>query len=152
MENIRERLPKSYTEVVTYLSLLSLEELSKIPNEKIELYTKYMDNSYNYKIDFTKPIKEQQMMEETKAILANLFRDYFANDYQKQRIISNEKYDMEKIKEVKTEKYNPYQKLEERNKKIENHISASTKEIVVYKENFFKKIINKIRNIFKQSK
>lgn len=151
MESIRERLPKSYTEVVTYLSLLSPEELSKIPKEKIELYVKYMDNSYTYKIDFSKNIKEQQMMEETKAILSNLFRDYFANDYQKERIVAKEKYDLEKIEEIKREKYNPYKKLEERNTKNENYNIAETKEIIIYKENFFKKIINKIKNIFNKS-
>ena len=151
MESIRERLPKSYTEVVTYLSLLSPEELSKIPKEKIELYVKYMDNSYTYKIDFSKNIKEQQMMEETKAILSNLFRDYFANDYQKERIVAKEKYDLEKIEEIKREKYNPHKKLEERNTKNENYNIAETKEIIIYKENFFKKIINKIKNIFNKS-
>ena len=151
MESIRERLPKSYTEVVTYLSLLSPEELSKIPKEKIELYVKYMDNSYTYKIDFSKNIKEQQMMEETKAILSNLFREYFANDYQKERIVAKEKYDLEKIEEIKREKYNPYKKLEERNTKNENYNIAETKEIIIYKENFFKKIINKIKNIFNKS-
>lgn len=151
MESIRERLTKSYTEVVTYLSLLSPEELSKIPKEKIELYVKYMDNSYTYKIDFSKNIKEQQMMEETKAILSNLFRDYFANDYQKERIVAKEKYDLEKIEEIKREKYNPYKKLEERNTKNENYNIAETKEIIIYKENFFKKIINKIKNIFNKS-
>lgn len=139
MESIRERLPKSYTEVVTYLSLLSPEELSKIPKEKIELYVKYMDNSYTYKIDFSKNIKEQQMMEETKAILSNLFRDYFANDYQKERIVAKEKYDLEKIEEIKREKYNPYKKLEERNTKNENYNIAETKEIIIYKENFLRK-------------
>ena len=84
MENINIRVSKSYKEVLTYLSLLPVSELKKIPKEKLEIYVKYMDNSYDYKIDNNKPIQEQDMMEETKAILSNIFRDYFANDYQKQ--------------------------------------------------------------------
>ena len=42
-------------------------------------------------------------------------------------------------------------KLEERNTKNENYNIAETKEIIIYKENFFKKIINKIKNIFNKS-
>ena len=78
MENINVRISKSYKEVLTYLSLLLPTELKKIPKEKLEIYVQYMDNSYEYKIDKSKTIQNQIMMDETKAILSNLFRDYFA--------------------------------------------------------------------------
>lgn len=147
MENINVRISKSYKEVLTFLSLLSPTELKKIPNEKLELYVKYMDNSYDYKIDKNKPIKNQNMMDETKAILSNLFRDYFANDYQKQRILAKEINDLQKIEKIKKEKYDPYKLLEERNKS-----KVLTKKIVVYKHNYLIDILNKIKKIFKNKK
>lgn len=145
MENINVRISKSYKEVLTYLSLLSPTELQKIPKEKLEIYVKYMDYSYEYKIDKNKPIQNQNMMAETKAILSNLFRDYFANDYQKQRILAKEKNDLQKIENIKKEKYNPYKILE-----LRNESKVKNKELVVYKYSYLKELIKKIKKLFKK--
>ncbi len=144
MENINVRISKSYKEVLTYLSLLPPTELKKIPPEKLEIYAKYMDDSYDYKIDSSRPMQSQKMMEETKAILSNIFRDYFANDYQKQRILAKEKSDLQKIEQIKKEKYDSYKILEKRNKN-----KVIKKELVAYKHSYLKEIINKIKRIFK---
>ena len=145
MENINIRVSKSYKEVLTYLSLLPPTELKKIPPEKLEIYAKYMDDSYDYKIDSSRPMQSQKMMEETKAILSNIFRDYFANDYQKQRILAKEKNDLQKIENIKKEKYNPYKILEQRNEsKVKN------KELVVYRHSYLKELIKKIKKLFKK--
>lgn len=145
MENINVRISKSYKEVLTYLSLLPPTELKKIPPEKLEIYAKYMDDSYDYKIDSSRPMQSQKMMEETKAILANLFRDYFANDYQKQRILVKEENDLQKIEKIKKEKYDPYKILEKRNKN-----KVEIKELVVYKHSYLKELIKKIKKLFKK--
>lgn len=145
MENINVRISKSYKEVLTYLSLLPPTELKKIPPEKLEIYAKYMDDSYDYKIDSSRPMQSQKMMEETKAILANLFRDYFANDYQKQRILVKEENDLQKIEKIKKEKYDPYKILKKRNKN-----KVEIKELVVYKHSYLKELIKKIKKLFKK--
>lgn len=145
MENINIRVSKSYKEVLTYLSLLPPTELKKIPPEKLEIYAKYMDDSYDYKIDSSRPMQSQKMMEETKAILSNIFRDYFANDYQKQRILAKEKSDLQKIEQIKKEKYDPYKILEKRNKN-----KVEIKELVLYKHSYLKELIKKIKKLFKK--
>ena len=145
MENINVRISKSYKEVLTYLSLLPPTELKKIPPEKLEIYAKYMDDSYDYKIDSSRPMQSQKMMEETKAILSNLFRDYFANDYQKQRILVKEENDLQKIEKIKKEKYDPYKILKKRNKN-----KVEIKELVVYKHSYLKELIKKIKKLFKK--
>lgn len=145
MENINIRVSKSYKEVLTYLSLLPPTELKKIPPEKLEIYAKYMDDSYDYKIDSSRPMQSKKMMEETKAILSNIFRDYFANDYQKQRILAKEKSDLQKIEQIKKEKYDPYKILEKRNKN-----KVEIKELVLYKHSYLKELIKKIKKLFKK--
>ena len=45
-----------------------------------------MDNEYSYKIDITKEFEDQEMSDITKAVLANIFRDYWETPYQKERI------------------------------------------------------------------
>ena len=45
-----------------------------------------------------KEFEEQEMSDITKAILANIFRDYWATPYQKERIEAKEKYAEKKYK------------------------------------------------------
>ena len=64
-------------------------------------------SSVPYKFIF----EEQNLLDETKAILANIFRDYWASEYQRERILAKEKYDL--------------QKLEEKKRPIFHHLSAT---------------------------
>lgn len=136
---------KAYREVVTILSYVPEEDLQKIPKEKIDFYINNMDKNYEYKIDEDKEFEEQEMSEITKAVLANIFRDYWATPYQKERIEAKEKYDLEKLEEEKREKYNPDNIFKNR-----QHVEINTNSnlpIEVKKENFFKKLINFIKRI-----
>lgn len=98
---------RAYREVIEILSHVPDEDIKKIPKEKINFYRANMDKTYNYKLDETKAFEQQEMSDITKAVLANIFRDYWATPYQKQRIKAKEKHDLEKIEEQKREKYNP---------------------------------------------
>ena len=98
---------KAYVEVLELLKFFSEESVKKIPQEKIELYKKNMDKAYHYTVDVTKSFEEQKMSSKTKAIFANIFRDYWATDYQRERILAKEKYDMQKREDEKRKKYNP---------------------------------------------
>ena len=88
---ITKEYAMAYREVVEILKYVPDEDVKKIPKEKLEFYKSNMDNEYNYKLDMTKEFEEQKMSDTTKAILANIFRDYWANPYQKERIIAKEK-------------------------------------------------------------
>lgn len=59
-------------------------------------------SSVPYKFIF----EEQNLLDETKAILANIFRDYWATTYQRDKIIEKKKIDRIKIEENKRKKYN----------------------------------------------
>lgn len=98
---------KAYTEVIELLKFFPKESVEKIPKEKLKLYLHKMDKTYNYKVDTTKSFEQQNMSEKTKAIFANIFRDYWATDYQRERIKAKEQLDKEKIEEEKRNKYNP---------------------------------------------
>ena len=110
------------------------EDVKKIPEEKLEFYKTNMDNEYNYNLDMTKEFEEQEMSEITKAILANIFRDYWATPYQKERIEAKEKYDLEKIEEEKREKYNPDNIF--KNKKEETVIENTNLPVEIKRETF----------------
>lgn len=90
---------KAYKEVIELLKFFPKESVRKIPKEKLELYLRNMDRTYDYKVDITKSFDEQKMSEKTKAIFANIFRDYWATDYQRERILAKEDYDKQKREE-----------------------------------------------------
>ena len=151
MEN---NYPKAYKEVVEILKYVPKESVNKIPQTMIDTFNAKMDNTYNFSIDINKSFEEQELLEETKAILANIFRDYWATPYQKERIQAKERYDREKIEEEKCAKYNSdIFKTKESNKpenKVEEEkINSNNLPIEVKKEKFYKKIINFFKKIFK---
>ena len=87
MENTNELYSKSYKEVVTILKCLPKTHFLKIPKEKIEFYNAKMDQNYEYKLDKNKSFAEQEMLPITEAILAILYRDYIADEEERQNII-----------------------------------------------------------------
>ena len=89
------------------------------------------------------------MSEITKAILANIFRDYWATPYQKERIEAKEKYDLYKIEEEKRKRYNPDDifKNAQEQKPVEN----TNLPVEIKKETFFKKLINFIKGLFNKT-
>ena len=97
---------KAYTEVLEILSHFSKEEYSKIPQEKINFYKSNMEKNYEYSIDPNIDLSKQHISKEANAILISIFRDYFANDKQRQTLNNLLDQNQEKHEKIKKEKYN----------------------------------------------
>ncbi len=154
---MEDNYSKAYKEVMEILNFVSRESVDKIPQTMIDTFKAKMNNEYDFKVDINKSFEEQDLLEETKAIFANIFRDYWATLYQKERIEAKEKYDRQKLEEEKTQNYNPDDLFKKKNIEsvIENTekdtIENSNLQIEVKKEKFYEKIINffiKIFNVF----
>lgn len=104
MDNIE--YPIAYREVFEILKYIPKADYDKIPNEKIELYKTMQDTNYNFKYDPSKTLDEQNVSKRTKAILGLLFRDYWATEIQREKIISRQNYERQKLEEEKKLKYN----------------------------------------------
>lgn len=139
----------AYTEVYTILQDLNEEEFNKIPAEIIETIEVNRNEEYEYELDAELELKEQPMLPETKAILFNLFRDYLATPEQKAKIIrmQNEERQKNELKKSKMYSTDVFENKEE--KKIETP-EKEIVQLVKYKENIFKKILNKIKSFLKQ--
>ena len=103
---MEDNYPKAYKEVMKILNFVPKESVEKIPRTMIDTFEAKMDKDYDFKVDINKSFEEQNLLEETKAIFANIFRDYWATPYQKERIKAKEKYDRQKIEYEKKKKYN----------------------------------------------
>ena len=139
----------AYTEVYTILQDLNEEEFNKIPAEIIETIEVNRNEEYEYELDDELELKKQPMLPETKAILFNLFRDYLATPEQKAKIIrmQNEERQKNEFKKSKMYSTDVFENKEE--KKIETP-EKEIVQLVKYKENIFKKILNKIKSFLKQ--
>ena len=138
---ISKEYARAYKEVIEILSYVPKKDIEKIPKDKLDFYKINMDNEYIYKLDTSKEFEEQEMSDITKAILANIFRDYWATPYQKERIIAKEKYDLEKIEEEKKEKYNPDKIFKNGNK---NNYNLP---VELKRETFIKRLIKFIKKL-----
>lgn len=142
---MNEIYANAYQEVIEVLKYTKREDLIRIPKFKIDLYKKYMNKNNNFKIDKNKPLEEQNLSNEAKAILANLFKDYWATDYEKQRIEEKDKYDLEQIAKKKYSVDNLFKKKEVNQ---ENASNDDTNLEVIKEEKWYNKLFNKIKNLF----
>lgn len=145
---VKENYAYAYKEVIELLKYFSLEDVQKIPEDLIKVFLANMDTEYVYNVDEEKSFEEQIMLEETKIIFAIIFRDYWATDYQRARILAKEENDKKRLEEENARKYNTNNIFKEkRNKSMYENLP-----MLIEEKSFFKNIINKIRNIFKKSK
>ncbi len=139
----------AYKEVIEILKYTKREDVNKIPLIRI-LKMKYnMNTNHKFEIDVTKPLEEQTVLPETKAILVNLYKRYWATNYEKERIEAKEKYDKEMMEQAKKEKYNPNNIFKNNNLNVQKDIKK-TAIINVKEEKWYKKVFEFFRKMFKK--
>lgn len=150
---VSEYYAKAYKEIIEILKYTKKSDVRKIPKEKIIMWKNNMDEKWNFKVDTSKKLEDQKILAETRAIIANIFYDYWATDYQKQRIDEKDKKNAE-IQEIqKRENYNPDNIF--KNKKVTEFydISEENNGLTVFKEEkWYKTLFKSIKNFFKKNK
>jgi hypothetical protein len=147
----KEQLPKAYKECIEILKYIPKEEYNKIPSYIIDKLKREMDSEYFYKVTHFEDFENQEMLEETKTILAVLFRDYWATEQQREKIKAKENYDIQLLEEEKRKKYNPDDIFKSNQIKLEKNANENSHEetqLIEYKESIFTKIKNIILKIF----
>ncbi len=91
----------AYTEVLQILKYVSLEDYNKIPKNKIELFKENANDNYHFTYSPNKTLNEQNVSKIAKGIIAILFRDYWATDIQREKIIKKQNDDRRMIEEQK---------------------------------------------------
>ena len=141
---------KAYKEVLEVLKYMSKEDVKKVPKDMIVTFETKQDKNHIFEIDVNQSIEEQNLLEETKDILANIFRDYWATPEQKEKIIARENFEREKIELEKRERYNPDKIFENRNYiKEESYKVVDNELTVVENKTWSEKIIDFIKSIFR---
>ena len=150
---IDTKYANAYVEVLEILKYISREDYNKIPKNKIELFQINANNDYHFTYTPEKTLNEQNVSKIAKGIIAILFRDYWATDIQKKKIIEKQNYDR-RIKEEQKIKFNPDNIF--KNKKVmtfnevarKNDICSNSLPIEAKKQNWFQNIILFIQRSF----
>ena len=93
--------------VLKILEYVDIDDYKKIPPGLIQTFYTYANWNWNFKYDVNKTLDEQHVSKVSKAIIANLFKEYWATPYQKERIKAKEDYDIKQRELRLQEKYNP---------------------------------------------
>ena len=144
----------AYSEVLEILKYIPIKDYKKIPKNKIKLFEKNANDEHRFIYNPNKTLEEQNVTKRAKAIIAILFRDYWANEIQREKIIKKQNYDRIKLEEEKRQNYNPNNMFKNKGiKSIENPTSDIVS-MIEYKESAFKRFLDKIKSIFakKQNK
>ena len=141
----------AYKEVVEILRYIPREDYNKIPKNKITLFEKNANENYNFKYNPNISLNEQNVSKRAKAVIAILFRDYWATDTQRDKIVAKQNYDRQKIEQELMEKYNPDNLFKKKEQVEEITKNTECKDLVEYKEeSFFRKILRKIKSLLKK--
>ena len=135
----------AYTQVYEIIKQLSEEEYAKIPNEVVEVIKENRNTEYKFELDDDLKLKDQELLPETRAILFNIFREYLSTLEQKERIIRIQREERKKDEQRKIEQYHSNLFA---NKMNNQKLPEENTEIIKYKHNIIKKILNKIRELF----
>lgn len=142
----------AYSELLEILKYIPREDYNKIPKAKIELFETNADKDYVFNYNPNKSLEDQNVSNITKGIIILLYRDYWATEVQRNKIITKQNYDRMKLEEEKKAKYNIdiFQKNNTYNQENSEKVDMNAVAIIEYKDSIFKRIIAKIKNFFRR--
>ena len=131
---------RALAEVYFVLIMLEEEKFNKIPKELVEKIKNNRDENYEFDLENL----EENMLPDTERILATIYTYYLANKEEKETI----------FKMIELEKRKKYgnKELFKKEKKdiIKENVEEEKLELVPVKNNFFSKIINKLKKWLKR--
>ncbi len=136
-----------FTEVYVILSHLETSDYEKIPADIIKTIENNRNQNYNYVMNENMDLYNQIMLPHTKAMLFNIFRDYLATEEQREKIKRMQKEDVIRLMNAK-KSYNTNLGFALK-QKTNDKPSENLYIIEVKKENFWIKILKRIKSIFK---
>ena len=154
-----------YSEVYGILQALGEKYINKLPKTVLKVITESKEENYNPEYDMSIPLKEQDINRKSLAMIALFHYNYWCETEEDRKKIKNMlEINEEKHQKEMQEKYSNdmiFNKVKTKIKeetiseKVDRFVEVSnqsTANIVEYKQSFFNKIIDKIKqwfNIFK---
>lgn len=143
----------AYKQLITILNNMEPEYKEKIPKKLVKLFEENSAENYEFHLDLTRPLQEQELNSKTLALLAMLNLNYWCEtEEEKQELIKHYTENERKYQEKLRKKYNTDNIFQKNNR--ESKQEKTTEEqvaLVEHKESVIRKLINKIKSIFHRS-
>ena len=140
---------QAYSEVCAVLENMPNEYISKIPKKIIKLFETERLTNYEPNINKSNPLHKNKLSKKAMVIIAMLNYQYWCpnkkvkDDLYKIYLSNNDKYQREIEK-----KYSVDNLFKNKNNITQVYNEVENVAMVEYKESIFRRIINKIKNIF----
>lgn len=147
-KEINFKIKKAYSETLFIINNLEPALYRKIPYKLISFLNNNKDNDYVVNIDLNKSINGQNLLSETRSLLAVIYRDYICSKEKKLKILKEEeKY----FQERKSKLFDMFNNKNNTRKNDNVDIDIQTPEengLTIVKENIFTKFKNFIKMFF----
>ena len=138
-----------YSEVYSILNLLGESYIKKLPVSLFNMIKEEKRQDYNPKYDSIINLEQQNIKRETLSMIALFHLNYWCNsDEEKNELKTLFKTNEEKHQAEIREKYNTDNLFRKHSLQQEESTITNEVAMVEYKEPLFKRIINKIKEIF----
>ncbi len=141
---------EAISETLDILEHTRKEDVNKISPKFMEYLKNNASPNYISSLDHSKKISDMDLKEKTKIILAILYRKFWCSEEEKLAFDAKIKNNEIVYQQELREKYNPDNLFKDKTNFKQNVDTTQTMSIVEYTENFWKKLINKIKNYFKR--
>ncbi len=141
---------KAFKEVNEIIKFFPRSEYEKISKYFINFIEENMNNDYNYIVKHIDDLQNQEMLEETKIMLAIIYREFIASNEGRKQIYETEKLEIIQEEKRNFEKYNPEGLFKKQNDKEKSDEVSENMQIIEHKpQNLFYRILNKLVDFFK---
>lgn len=149
---VNERYGIAITETLHYLKGINQEDINKIPNKFMIFLKENALNSYSCKFDYNKPLKELNLTNETKGLIAMICLNYWCEtEEQKIKFRNHLNVNEQAYQEELKRKYNVddiFKKRDISNNEDITSESINKLPVEVKTENIFKRLLNRLKKLF----
>ncbi len=139
---------RAFSEIIEILDHTDKQLVEKIPDNFIKFLFENRDKEYKVEINFFDENWDETILEETKAILALIYRDYIVSVEERNNLLIEEKREQEKLEIELREKYNPDNLFKNKQSEIPNEFTENTQLIEIQQYPWYKRLYQKILAIF----
>ncbi len=147
---VKKEIAQAYVEVLEIIKYMEPELVKKIPQKLIQFFEEHKDENYHFKFDENTDIENQKISIEAGSILAILMLNYIADEQEKNEINKILTENEKKYEEELREKYNPDNLFKKKEIKQDDNLEEQHSLVIVENKPWYKKIFEKIKNIFKK--
>ncbi|MBR2786441.1 MAG: hypothetical protein IKD76_02975 [Clostridia bacterium] len=138
-------------EVLWYLKGIKEDDINKIPKDIINFIKQNASKEYNCTFNYNKPLKELNLLDESRGIIAMLCYKYWCTTKEQKEMYLKKLNNNEANYQMKmNEKYNSNNLFKNNNQKSANtQNNENNTKMIEYKESIFKRLFAKMKNMCK---